>query len=126
MGFPCPDCAGALEIGSSIELGADARSDEIALQLIRCTACAFRGIAVYQESRRGALDEECSEHIGYRLAPPVLERLEGLLAACPRPRDAECSCAAHTGLRQLDPAGCWIALASLQPHGEFALRSNFS
>jgi hypothetical protein len=110
-GFRCPGCGAAdsLQIGRSIELGADARSDEITLQLVDCTTCSLRGIAVYEESRRGGMDAECVEHIGFRVAAAERARLEQLLAACPQPRNEGCGCAAHRELRRFDAAGRWSA-----------------
>ena len=72
MPFRCPAChQPSLEIVQSLELPADDQWDEIAVQELRCSgpACGFRGIAVYEESRRGALDSECVVHTGYVLTP---------------------------------------------------------
>jgi hypothetical protein len=51
-------------------LPADDQWDEIAVQDLRCSSmgCGFRGIAVYEESRRGALDSECVVHTGYGMS----------------------------------------------------------
>jgi hypothetical protein len=59
MSFVGPEChANSLAITQSIELPPDGRSDEISLQIVACQACGFAGTAVYEESRRGALDSE--------------------------------------------------------------------
>ena len=42
MGFICPKCRGiSLEITSTIELPPDSRSDEITVQILKCTKCGF-------------------------------------------------------------------------------------
>ncbi len=65
----CPDCqANPLKITQSLELPSDIRNDEITLQIVHCDECGFHGLAVYQESRRGALDSESWEHEGYRVS----------------------------------------------------------
>ena len=62
MGFVCPRCGkpGTLGITHAIELPATLSpgSDELALQLLACAACGLHAVAVYEESRRGALDRE--------------------------------------------------------------------
>ena len=60
MAFVCPEChtSESLRITRSLELPPDSRSDEITLQIIRCSSCRFAGVAVYEESRRGRLDDE--------------------------------------------------------------------
>ena len=58
MAFLCPDCsAKSLIIAMRLELAPDSRWDEITLQTIACASCGFRGVAVYRESRRGALPD---------------------------------------------------------------------
>ncbi len=53
--FRCPagDTLG-LDLGPSLELPPDGRSDEITVQGLRCVHCDFLGVALYEESRRGA------------------------------------------------------------------------
>jgi len=121
MAFVCPDCdAAALTVRQSIELPADSRSDEITLQLVRCTACGFRGAAVYEESRRGALDDECWDHTGYRLSDDHRRALAEAILACPDPSDAHCDCDSHQRLGQRDETGRWVGLG--ETTGVFAMR----
>ena len=66
MSFVCPECRGAsLEIGPRMQLPSDSRSDDIAVQVLQCARCDFRGVAIYEESRRGASDSW--QHFGYHL-----------------------------------------------------------
>ena len=92
----CPGCSGAsLVIEHALELGPDGDSDEISIQALRCAACGFCAAASYEESRRGSLDRECWRHSAARITPEHYAQLAATLAACPAPRDAECSCNAH-------------------------------
>ncbi len=95
-----------------IELPPDARSDEITLQWVTCSACGFRALAVYEESRRGALGAECWDHRGYQVYPADLERVIGLMKECPDPNNARCACAAHRILNTVDAQGAWASLAA--------------
>lgn len=118
--FVCPGCLHpqGLAIKASLQLPADARSDEIAVQVVACEACGFRGVAVYEESRRGALDSDSWEHTGYRVDALDVERLASLIAACPRPDDRRCSCPSHAALGATNEAGCvcgWEAYARGDP-----------
>lgn len=106
--FLCPDCAGAtLVAGRGIELPADSRSDEISLQALGCTSCSFRGIAIYRESRRGALDSESWEHLGYRVPENIRASIQDAIALCPEPGRRSCRCAAHVLLGVQDSQGAW-------------------
>jgi hypothetical protein len=108
MVFRCPQCTKAtLAIKSAIELPPDSRSDEITLQVVSCGVCGFLGIAVYQESRRGALDSESWEHNGYRVAKVAVAALARVIRSCPNRRDARCQCAAHRRLSATDCSGRW-------------------
>ena len=72
-----PDCAArSLTITSSLELPRDARSDEITLQVVRCTRCQFSAIAVYEESRRGGFDSESVDHRGFRVSADDVQAIE--------------------------------------------------
>ena len=112
MAFICPQCGGrgTLRITRSLELPADSRSDEIAMQVAMCSEreCGFRALAVYEESRRGALEGEHWEHVGYRVPEDVLARVEALIAACPEPSNAGCDCAAHRALGRTSSTGRWM------------------
>lgn len=109
MAFICPDCLtpGSLTIRHSIALPSDSRSDEIALQVVECAACGFRGAAVYEESRRGSLDSEAWEHTGYRVTDAVVETLIDQIRRCPAPSKENCRCPTHLALGQKDERGRW-------------------
>jgi hypothetical protein len=102
---------GTLAIDHSIELPADARSDEIALQLVSCASCGLRAVAVYEESRRGSLDHECVDHQGWLIEPALYERLRGIALRCPAPQEKSCRCEAHHELGRVDARGRWDGLA---------------
>lgn len=120
MSFICPDCSGRrLRIASSLELPPDRWWDEIALQVVECPDCGFRGAAVFEESRRGALDSEASNHRGHRLPPALLQSLVQGIAACPEPRNPDCRCAAHLEWGRIDAAGQWRGLP--ESEGTFPL-----
>ena len=109
MSFICPECAGRLlRIVSSLELPPDGWWDEITLQVVECPECGFRGAAVYEESRRGALDSEVWNHRGLRLAEAPLRALIEDVAGCPEPGNADCRCATHQKWSRIGPTGRWI------------------
>lgn len=111
MSFVCPECARPeLEITLSIELPPDARSDEITLQTVECSRCGFQGAAVYEESRRGALDSESWHHQGHRLEKEPLRALVEAIRACPDRRNRGCRCASHRGLGRTDASGRWVGV----------------
>jgi hypothetical protein len=111
MAFVCPECAAkTLKIASRLELGPDSRWDEITLQTVRCSRCKFEGVAVYQESRRGALDSEIVHHYGRRVGADDLKRSKRAIEACPDPGDPRCGCDAHRELNERDGGGRWIWL----------------
>lgn len=96
MSFRCPVCqCAALAVTHGISLLPDGRSDEILVQLVSCVGC---GMAGYQESRCGALDQEAWEHSGYCIAQADLDESKSLLQ-CPAPLDAGCRCQAHAELQ---------------------------
>ncbi|HVG45555.1 MAG TPA: hypothetical protein VM890_12530 [Longimicrobium sp.] len=112
MPFACPECGspGSLRITSSIELPPDSRSDEIALQLVACARCGFRAAAVYEESRRGGLDSEAVDHVGYRMTGEALDSLAARIGACPETRNRGCGCESHRRLGRTDDSGRWRGL----------------
>lgn len=74
--FKCPECKHkTLRITQSLELGSDARSDERTIQAIECSGCGFKGIAIYEESRRGSFDSESWNHNGYKVSIEVFEEV---------------------------------------------------
>ena len=125
MPFQCPECSSSprsLKIEARIELPPDSRSDEIALQIVVCSRCHFSGIAVYEESRRGALDSESFTHVGYRVSAESVSKLRRMIRQCPAPKNPRCRCSVHQELGGKDPSGRWIGLQGIPREGEFALR----
>lgn len=99
MPFLCPDCKSqTLKIGDTLELPPDAYDDEITLQTVACGRCGFQALAVYRESRRGALDAETWRHEGYRVAERDFQAIKAAMRRCPAPRDSRCQCPAHKRL----------------------------
>ena len=94
----------------ALELPADSRSDEITLQILLCRKCAFEGLAVYEESRRGALGKELFEHIGYRVNEAQLASLREAIDQCPEPRNSDCACSTHAALAETNDWGRWVGL----------------
>jgi hypothetical protein len=86
----------------------DARSDEIALQIVKCQRCHFEAVAIYEESRRGALDSEEFDHYGCALDQKELKELKALIKQCPEPKNRRCSCDTHLKLDRKDASGRWI------------------
>ena len=121
--FVCPECQNArsLDITSVIDIGYDSRSDEIALQLVECAACRFRGVAVYEESRRGSLDSECVDHYGYKMDEVDIASLLALISRCPRPRDESCACQTHIILNRRNETGRWNALDDFKTTDYFTM-----
>ena len=123
MPFVCPECSvKSLKITSRIELPADSRSDEIALQIVRCEGCGFAGIAVYEESRRGALGSESFDHTGYHVSADDLKWVKRAIERCPKPRNRRCMCSAHRELGSKDASGRWNGFKDVQREGAFRLK----
>jgi hypothetical protein len=111
MPFICPQCSGSrLRIISSLELPPDSWWDEITLQVVECPDCGSGGAAVYEESRRGALDSEVWNHRGVKVAEEQLRTLTDDIAACPTPRNSGCRCATHQKWGRTDAAGRWLGV----------------
>ena len=109
MSFQCPRCSqSSLKIVKSIELAPDSRSDEISLQFVRCQDCKYEGLAVYEESTRGALDSESIDHYGYSVNQNLLRLIKSMINHCPQPRNARCNCPSHQKLTLHDKSGRWI------------------
>jgi len=95
----CPKCErGTLKVTAAIELAPTARADEMAVQMVACPTCSFGGVAVYEESRRGALDDEWVNHMAYAATEEGLRAARRLIRACPHKRDPRCGCASHRAL----------------------------
>ncbi|PIT86390.1 MAG: hypothetical protein COU33_03445 [Candidatus Magasanikbacteria bacterium CG10_big_fil_rev_8_21_14_0_10_43_6] len=101
MSLICPECSGTLTIPSSIELGSTDQFDETTLQIARCTSCSFVGVATYEESRRGALDNDSVTHRVYAMPASAIESVENRIGYCKTPKDGHCSCQSHQDLKEL-------------------------
>lgn len=123
MPFYCPQCKnpGSLEISLSLELPADSRSDEITLQIVACSSCNFRGLAVYEESRRGVMDQDEFEHTGYYTVATGQAELFELMSSCPEPWNVHCQCQAHRTLGSHGPTGRWQGLQQLEQAASFMM-----
>lgn len=123
MALRCPECrAHGLKVTRRLELAPDYRSDEIALQIIRCVRCGFGGIAIYEESRRGALDSESWSHWGYPASASAVRALEEKMKQCPDPHNPKCGCAVHLEFHRSGPASDWEpALSGVDWNGGFAI-----
>lgn len=103
--FRCPLCdENSLEIGESLELTPNGEWDEEALQLISCSICESAGLALYQEHRRGALDQETTQHNGAFLPLAELLPIRASLLLCPKSKSAGCGCSIHREMRVLADA----------------------
>jgi hypothetical protein len=110
MSFQCPVCRSrsSLEISWSISLPPDSRSDEICQQVVECLSCGFRGLSVYEESRRGPLDAGHWEHTGYRASLSLVQTIETGIRSCKDPMNPHCPCTAHSALNRQDSQGYWV------------------
>lgn len=110
MSFQCPSCTNkkSLKIIESIELPPDSRSDEISLQVVRCITCNYLGLAVYEESSRGALGSESVDHYGYLADQKISKTVQSMIMRCPKPRNAKCECATHQELNNRDKSSRWL------------------
>jgi hypothetical protein len=124
MPFQCPQCntLASLRIVASLELPPDSRSDEITLQVIECarSQCGFVGLAVYEESRRGA--EDTFHHTGYYVSAEDVRRVRRTIARCPKPRNPRCDCPAHRELGRKNAYGRWDALDDVEYTETFQLK----
>ncbi len=125
MSFLCPRCITtpkSLKISHKIELPPDSRSDEIALQVVECSQCGFAGIAVYEESRRGALGAESFDHVGYHVGGDDLRALREMIKQCPKPGNRRCGCSVHSRLGRTEVSGRWSGLSDVHLGEWFNLR----
>ncbi len=124
MPFRCPQCQtrDSLDIQLSIELSPDRQTEEISLQVIGCSACAFRGLAVYSEARGSFQGAETWKHIGYWVSPDAVESVSAAIRACPDPHSRACACPSHTGLGQKDLRGEWRGLLEMERGHTFLMR----
>ena len=108
MSFECPSCLNTtLKISGRLEIPPDSAWDEITLQIVKCRSCDLQGIAVYQESRRGSLDDEIIHHTGYHIPLDELKELKTNLKKCPDPGNTRCNCTIHQKYNQRTTGGRW-------------------
>ena len=109
MAFECPSCkaASSLVIARRIEVDPPAPSSETSVQLVECKDCHFRALAVYQESRAGALDSESVGHRGYPLDDSEFESFAGIIKECPDRLNRHCRCPSHLKLDKLAASDSW-------------------
>ena len=111
-----------LNITQSLELPADSRSDEITLQVVKCTRCGFETIAVYEESRRGSFGDESVDHRGYYVSESGLRKVKKKISQCPSPRNGRCKCHVHKQLGSKDKSGRWNGLAGIDIGRRFEMK----
>ncbi len=98
----CPECQSqALTIERSLELPPDGDNDEITLQTVACAHCGFQALALYRESRRGALDSESWVHEGLRVSPEDFQAISDMIEGCPQPAERRCHCLTHQRLGRM-------------------------
>jgi hypothetical protein len=126
MAFSCPECASpaSLVITSGLELAPDANWDEISVQILRCANCGFCGVALYQESRRGAFGDSLVVHQGYAVALQNFRILEQAIAACPSPGDHHCECRSHALIEQVYASGAWRGADTDQEGNGFVMQTS--
>jgi hypothetical protein len=108
MVFTCPSClAASMEITSSIELPHDNRSDEISVQILKCSKCDFAGLGIYEESRRGRLNSKSFHHRAFYVNNSVLESIEKMIKQCSKPKYPNCKCKIHRSLDCVNKNGRW-------------------
>lgn len=124
MGFRCPQCRtlSSLEITATLALPPDRCTDERALQVVECSACCFRALAVYSEARIGNAERDDFEHIGYWVSKDAVESVLAAIRSCSTPLDASCKCIAHQRLGEKDVYGLWSGLLELKQGHTFSMR----
>lgn len=82
--FYCPSCDqhDVLIINTTVDIPEHTQYDEVCVQSIQCLSCDKHGMAVYEESRRGSLQDESVNHFGYWLEPESQINLDRLLKSC--------------------------------------------
>jgi len=125
MPFTCPKCQSpdqTLNIVDSLELPPDSLYDEITLQILKCSKCSFSGIAIYEESRRGALDNEFTSHTAYQIEKENLTKIKDMIRRCPEPSNALCECKAHKVLGTQNSSGRWKGITGLNKRMKFEMK----
>ena len=113
--------ANVLQITRSLVLPPDSRSDDIIVQEVQCASCGFRGLAVYEESRRGGMDSESWSHTAYRVSADDLKAVTAAMRTCPSPKNSKCRCRAHRKLGRRDRNDRWEGLQSITLEDRFPI-----
>lgn len=89
--FFCPGCKkhDALMIKLSVEIPEHTVFDDVDIQSIRCNNCKKSGMGIYEESRRGNLQDETVNHYGYWLDTESQLNLDQLLESCQNDKEKE-------------------------------------
>ena len=102
MEFKCPACEkNSLQGEMGMELPPSGDSDEVGVATVKCENCGFRGIAVYEESRRGSLAGLTRSFL-YELSEKDLQFIESGIRVCPDRGNKRCQCETHLAWARLD------------------------
>lgn len=75
--FTCPQCQqNQLTIELATDIEPDEYNDEARLQTTVCKNCDYQGIAIYQESHRGTLDDNNFSHTGYNVPEELYNKIK--------------------------------------------------
>ena len=119
----CGECkkTNVLQITQSLVLPPDIRSDDIILQVVKCASCGFRGLAVYEESRRGGMDSESWSHTAYHVSVDDLKTVAAAIRSCPSPKNPKCRCRTHRDLGRRGRGGRWNGLQNITLEDSFPI-----
>jgi len=116
--FLCPQCgAYGLEIVKAMDLLPDNRSDDVILQIVECNSCSFKGLSLYEESRRGGMDSESWDHTGFCTTDTAVAEVAIFFSQCSALRDKRCGCEAHKKVVAATSRGKKWRLALLDQYG---------
>ena len=119
----CGECkkTNVLQIIQSLVLPPDSRSDDIIVQVVQCANCGFRGLAVYEESRRGGMDSESWSHTAYHVSADDMKTVSAAIRSCSSPKNPKCPCRAHRELGKRDRGGRWNGLQNITLEDSFPI-----
>jgi hypothetical protein len=122
MGLICPKCSDTnMKITSQIQLPPDSRSDEVSVQILKCKKCNFEGLAVYEESRRGSLNDESIHHRGYKVSKTLLKEAKEKITHCPTPKNSKCKCSTYIQLKKKNNLGRTMFINDLNHFESFEI-----
>jgi hypothetical protein len=105
-----------------MDLPPDRQTEELSLQVVGCSACGFRSLAIYEVARGDCPESESWKHIGYWVSPDAIESVSKAIQSCPEPCNPRCACAAHASLGKKDLQGRWSGLLELERGHTFTMR----